>query len=281
MLAAAAFDILIPTWNNLSFLKCCIESIRENSRLDHRILVFVNEGNDGTEDWLRDKAIEYLSAPDNVGICRAINRLLEITKAENVLYLNDDMYVLPGWDNNLIGAIPEERLWMLSATMIEPKDTGNPCVLVFDAGSNPQTLQKKRLIQHMEKHERPDWSGSTWPPLLMSRKSWIEAGGLSEEFSPGMYSDPDLAMKLWQMGCRSFRGVGDSLVYHFQAKSTGRVKKNKGRKQFMKKWGITASAFYHYYLHMGQSYSGILSKPGNPLALAVNRCRVRLTNWLR
>ncbi len=31
---------------------------------------------------------------------------------------------------------------------------------------------------------------------------------MSEEFSPGMYSDPDLSMKLWQEGVRYFKGIG-------------------------------------------------------------------------
>jgi hypothetical protein len=41
-------------------------------------------------------------------------------------------------------------------------------------------------------------------------------------------------------------------VYHFQGRSTGRVKKNNGRIQFMKKWGIPASVFYKHFLKLGQ-----------------------------
>ena len=42
------FSILIPTWNNLEFLKICIGSIRRNSTFDHQIIIHVNDGSDGT-----------------------------------------------------------------------------------------------------------------------------------------------------------------------------------------------------------------------------------------
>ena len=44
------FSILIPTWNNLAFLKLCIESIRKNSDYRHEILIHVNCGDDGNSD---------------------------------------------------------------------------------------------------------------------------------------------------------------------------------------------------------------------------------------
>ena len=42
-------------------------------------------------------------------------------------------------------------------------------------------------------------------------------GGMSIEFSPGMYSD--LSKKLYESVVRQFKGVGKSLVYHFYSES--------------------------------------------------------------
>lgn len=47
------FSILIPTWNNLPFLKICVDSIRKNSTYRHQIIVHVNDGSDGTLEWAR------------------------------------------------------------------------------------------------------------------------------------------------------------------------------------------------------------------------------------
>jgi len=32
------FTIIIPSWNSLSFLKMCVESIQKNSRYQHQII---------------------------------------------------------------------------------------------------------------------------------------------------------------------------------------------------------------------------------------------------
>jgi len=84
---------------------------------------------------------------------------------------------------------------------------------------------------------------------------------MSAEFSPGMYSDPDLSMKFWQIGVRYFKGMGESRVYHFGSRSTMRIKKNRGRNIFLKKYGITSRYFTQYYLKRGQDFTGILSDP--------------------
>jgi hypothetical protein len=76
-------------------------------------------------------------------------------------------------------------------------------------------------------------------------------GGYSIEFSPGMGSDNDFSMKLWQAGCSVYLGVGDSLVYHFAETSTRRIRKNDGRRQFLMKWGLVQSGFDRHYLRRG------------------------------
>ena len=49
------FSIIIPSLNNLKYLKLCIHSLEKNSKFNHQILVHVNEGKDGTIDFLNQK----------------------------------------------------------------------------------------------------------------------------------------------------------------------------------------------------------------------------------
>ena len=53
------FSILIPSWNNLSFLKLCVQSIRKNSAMQHQIIVHVNDGSDGTLQWVKEEGLDY------------------------------------------------------------------------------------------------------------------------------------------------------------------------------------------------------------------------------
>jgi len=251
-------SIIIPTWNNLPYLRLCIESIRKNSTFPHEIIAHVNEGNDGTLEYLKKQGIQFTESKSNVGVCVAVNQAVSVSHAPYICYLNDDMYCLPKWDSILLENIQsfKTKLFMISGTMIEPK-TRNPCAIEAYFGNSIETFQEKELLNHFQELHIPDWYGSCWPPFVLHRDTWNSIGGFSEEFSPGMSSENDLAMKLWNSGCRIFLGLGQSLVYHFQCKSTGRVMKNPGPKQFLKKWKISASFLDHHYLRSGQPVRSI------------------------
>ncbi|MFM2344957.1 MAG: hypothetical protein RLZZ210_1569 [Pseudomonadota bacterium] len=254
------FSIIIPTWNNLEFLKLAINSIRKNSKYNHQILVHVNDGSDGSLDWLKQQIIEdrnilFTHSSDNIGICYAVNRASSLANQKYIIYLNDDMAVLPNWDTNMLEVAEQlylsGKMFMLSGTMIEPRESKNACIVKENYGTNPQNFDEKKLIDNIDKHKRADWLGSTWPPTLVPTWLWNEVGGYSTEFSPGMSSDNDFSMKLWHAGCRIFAGLGNSLVYHFGCVSTNRIVKNNGRKQFLYKWGITQKDFDTICLQRG------------------------------
>ena len=125
-------------------------------------------------------------------------------------------------------------------------------------------------------------NGATWPPSVVHREWWSKVGGYSAEFSPGMSSDNDFSMKLWAAGCRIFLGVGRSQVYHFMSRSTGKVVRNNGRKQFLHKWGMTQSTFDTHFLRRGQlAQAVILPEPAVNARYVWDRFRglMRLMWW--
>ncbi len=268
------FSIIIPTWNNLDLVKLCVQSIRQNSTYDHEIVLHINEGNDGTREWANTEGVLYTESSTNIGICLAVNMAFGKTTKPYIMYMNDDMFVLPNWDKALaeeINALGNQE-FMLSATMIEPRNSNAPNVIVADYGRDVKNFQQEKLLANYKDFNMDDWSGASFPPLLVRRSAWLKIGGFSVEFSPGMYSDPDFSMKMWQMGCRIFKGVGRSRVYHFQCCSTGRVVKNDGRLQFMQKWRISANVFYKYFLRLGEPFAGYLITP-NPYGSALLQAR--------
>ncbi len=277
------FSIIIPTWNNLELLKLCVDSIRKNSAYPHQIIVHVNDGSDGSLAWVQEQGIEHTSSPQNIGICLAVNEAAMLAKLDYIVYLNDDMYCCPGWDKALAEKIKglDTDLFMLSGTMIEPRNTNNPCVIVADYGTDAGNFEEHRLLAELQNHRKADWWGATWPPTLVSRRWWFRVGGYSSEFSPGMSSDNDFSMKLWHAGCRVFIGIGASLVYHFQCKSTGKIKKNDGGKQFLNKWGMRQSVFDRYYLRRGKIAEGLrLEEPEDTKELRWQMLRSRIKRAL-
>jgi len=264
------FSILIPTWNNLAYLKLCIESIRKNSHFRHQLIIHINEGKDGTIEWIKSQDdLDYTFSEKNIGVCYALNISSAMAVTDYIVYINDDMYVCPGWDEALFAEIQNagHNYFFFSSTAIEPESTNNHCVIVKNYGKDIQSFQEKKLVEEFSSLQKNDWLGSTWPPNIVHKDIWNLVGGYSTEFSPGMYSDPDFSMKLWKLGVRLFKGVSKSRVYHFGSKSVNRVIKNKGYYSFVAKWGITSGTFTRHFLHSGSPFNGPLPEPVLPAIL--------------
>lgn len=243
--AADGFSIVVPTWNNLDYLKLCVASIEANSAFPHEIVVHVNDGSDGTLDWVREKGLRHTASPTNLGVAVSLNLVASQASRPWLLYLNDDMWVLPGWDTALVAEIEKagtDRLFLCSR-LIEPKDTGDARVMVLDCGSGPADFDETKLRARYRAPGRGDERFVFSQPTLVHRTLWQVVGGYSIEFSPGMSTDDDFVMKLWTVGCRDFRLVDASRVYHFACRSTGRIRKNKGSHAFLLKWGVRWKRF--------------------------------------
>jgi glycosyltransferase involved in cell wall biosynthesis len=263
------FSILIPSWNNLPYLKCCISSIIKNSRYKHQIIVHVNDGSEGTKKWVKEQNLDFSWSDQNVGVCYAFNAAASLAKTNYLLLLDDDNYLLPDWDYYIHKEIEEvgHPYFAISATKIEYTKTLNTCVIApHDFGQTLEDFKEDDLLEHYKTYKKADWYGSSWYPMAIHKHVWDIVGGLSIEYSPGMYSDPDFMMKLWHAGVRYFKGLGQSLTYHFMSKSVSRIKKNNGRKQFLLKWRMSNSAFRQYYLKMGEPFKGpVIDPPSIPV----------------
>lgn len=266
------FSILIPTFNNLEYLKICLKSLEKNSsNKNHEIIVHINDGSDGTLNYIKSENICYTYSNNNIGLCSAINRASGKATTDFLLYAHDDMYFCPNWDyflNEEVNQISTTKFY-LSGTMIEP----NGGHVQFNCGTNYKNFQEDKLLRNLNVLPSIDFQGSHWAPHLIHSDIWKTVGGFSEEFNPGKASDPDLNMKLWKAGVRIFKGIGKFKVYHFSSISLRKkkeVKINNGSKTFLKKWGITTKFFIKYYLRGSdfknnkislRKYNGPLSDP--------------------
>ena len=279
--ADSRFSLVIPTWNNLNYLETCIASICRNSRFAHQIILHINEGTDGTRDWVNEQQLTHSYSSDNAGICFAMNAAASLARTDYLVYINDDMYVAPDWDLHLWREIEQldHIYFLLGCALIEPKGGTNPNVTVCaDFGDHPDNFREDDFLKRFADLPRSDWNGAGGAGVLLHKKLWDLVGGYSVEFSPGLYSDPDFSMKLWQAGVRFFKGVGKSRIFHFQSVSTGRiVRRNDGRKQFARKWKIPSSRFVRNYLRLTTPFKGPLSEPEETLDLKFARWRSR---WL-
>ncbi len=263
-------SIIIPSYNNLLYLKKCIESINKNSFYKNEILVHINQGSDGTIEYIKDSNIKFTYSSTNIGLCIACNKISKKSKFDLILYSHDDMYFLPNWDKILIEKVKELKTnkFYLSSIMIngDPRLNGH---LNLNAGDTIDNFDEKYLLENYKKLKHPDFDGSTWAPHLIHKDLWEKVGGFSEEFSPGAGSDPDLNLKLWNKGVRIFKCLNQSRVYHFgsitiRKKKNSEFKKNQGsraNKIFLLKWGFSIRFFKKHYLKSHYIHNENLSDP--------------------
>ncbi len=259
------FSIVIPSWNNLPYLKLCVESLRKHSKFEHEILVHLNDGSDGSLAWVQAQGLKYTQSAKNVGVCLALNHVVAQAGRDWVLFMNDDMVAAPGWDQAFIAAIDsvDTDLALFFGTLIQPENGGNGIIIKQDFGRTPEQFDEARFLKEYKQVAYPDKQGAASQPTLFHKKWWDMVGGYSLEFSPGMSSDDDLLMKFCVAGCRTARIVGDSRFYHFGCASTGRIKHNLGGRIFVMKWGITQIEFHRRYLpSLGSANGGVTA--GNP-----------------
>lgn len=261
-------SIVIPTYNNLEYLKLCLKSIKKNSKLDHEIKLHINEGIDGTLEYAKKNNFAFTYSKHNIGLCSSLNKLCSTVKQKYILYAHDDMYFCPGWDNSLINEINKfsDDNFFLSGTLIEAF-TGH---IKYDCGDTLENFDEKKLLNNYKNLNFYDYQGSHYAPHLISKRIWDKVGGFSEEFNPGVASDPDFNMKLWVKGIRIFKGINDFKVYHFASTVIKRINvpsknkmnlKSKGSKTFLLKWGISVKFFKKFYLKTNSKYKGPLKNP--------------------
>ena len=282
------FSILIPSYNNLNYLKLCIESLVKNSKFEHQIIIHVNEGSDGTLDYVQKNNFDYTYTSENIGMPKALNKASILSKLDYILISHDDFYYCPGWDEVLVAEINlmNHKNYYLSSTMVGAGQ------VQFDAGETTETFDESKLLKNLENIKTFNFQGTTKCPGLIHKTIWKKVGGWSEEFSPTGGDDTDFAMKLWKSDIRIFKGMGSSLAYHFGSITTRKKNKSlftylgsKGNKIFLKKWGLTINFFEKFYLKSGldnnkklifNRYDGPLKNPKKNINYFINLFKVKI-----
>ena len=257
-------SIIVPTYNNIKYLKFFLSSLTKNSKYEHELVIHINNGSDGTLDYISNNKIKYTYSNENIGLCSSMNKAFSLTTSNYILYAHDDMYFCKNWDEFLIEEIKKQKndLYYLSGTNVSTRFG----LINYDCGSDIENFDEDKFLKFCMNDATSDLQSSHWAPHLIRRDLWNKIGGFSEEFNPGDGSDPDFCMKLWLNNVRVFKGISKFKVYHFNSLTTrnDKVKLNNGTKTFLLKYGFNPKFFRKYYLQGNNSiipYKGLLNEP--------------------
>ncbi len=256
-------SILVPTYNNLNYLRLFMSSIQKNSNYKHQIILHINDGSDGTLEYAKKNGIHYTYSNSNIGLCSSLNNASRLINTDYILYAHDDMFFCKNWDIFLEKEVKNinDNLFYLTGTNVSI----NNGLINYDCGSSPENFDEKKFTEFCQNDKSLDLQGSHWAPHLIHKELWNKVEGLSEEFNPGDGSDPDLCMKLWKENVRIFKAISKFKVYHFSSVTTRKreINLNNGTKTFTLKYGFNPKFFRKYYLRGDKfnTYKGILKDP--------------------
>ena len=105
------FSVIIPTFNNLNYLKLCTKSLIKNSKYKHELIFHVNEGSDGTLNYIKDNNLKHTFSKINSGVCVAYNEAVKLSTMEYIfLVMTICTSVLTGILHLLMKLIPYQKI---------------------------------------------------------------------------------------------------------------------------------------------------------------------------
>jgi len=256
-------SIIIPTLNNVNYLKFNVEAIRKYTKCPYEILVHANEISSEMLQYAEKANFDIFTySENNLGVAKPCNDLVKKSTGDIIFYCGDDLYITPEWDSIINKFNPDIFYQYLTVCMFEPLYS-NPCMnSPMNYGRSPEDFQEEKFLNEWkEKRRIKEDIISPWGPVIIKKQLWENIGGFDEGYFPGFGTDPDFIAKIYFKAIKEnskyeFRGISDIGMYHFQCISTDRLPNNsslriQAKQQFISKWRLEPMTLYKS-LGMGQ-----------------------------
>jgi glycosyltransferase involved in cell wall biosynthesis len=168
---------LLCTVNKPDFLELLLRSIRENSKYDVEVFVWGNGSLPDTKQVCDKHEARYFHSSENVGISAPMCKMINHVTQDRVIVLDDDMYMLPGWDL-ICDEISEPGDWR-SPIQIDRLNRNRGITRYY--GNNPQDFQENSLLQDFKDYTYPIRTFTTFLPGGMLTEDFKKIGGYSLE----------------------------------------------------------------------------------------------------
>lgn len=249
-------SLLVGLKNNLDYNKHFYETTR--TLYPDVEICFVSYGStDGTHEWLdslNDKHVRFYYSDENKTFSDTFNMAATIATRPYVVYLHNDIVLVPGFIENLEKHVSPENV--VSYTTIEPPifaDHERPGKIIHDLGESLETFDKDALYefvrQEQSKYSNKIETGITFF-MCMPRFKLLEIGGMDNLFNPMFCEDDDLIRRWKLLGMNCFTAL-DAICYHFVSKTSRFSEEYQHRTQqielasnrnYIRKWGTKSDA---------------------------------------
>jgi len=112
--------IIIPNWNGAHLLPACLDSLRNQTCRESRVVVVDNGSSDGSCRLLREHypEVDVIALDQNVGFAAGVNAGIRACASEYVVLLNNDTEVAPDWLMRAVSELDRSPQYAFAASKI-------------------------------------------------------------------------------------------------------------------------------------------------------------------
>lgn len=252
--------IVIPVFNNLKYSDLCLRAVAQFTPEPVEIVIVDNGSTDRTRDWtaaLRKafRNIRVITNSENRGFAPAVNQGIAALPGHDIVLLNNDVIVTPGWLARLRMVLREDAL----TGLVGP---------ISNYAAAPQRIHAEHYGENLDQmleyavQRSAQFYGTGFESRRLSgfcfliRRELVEKiGALDERFLPGFFEDDDYGVRARLAGFR-LRVAGDVFVHHYGSRTfvttvpDPHAPLQKNWVRFKEKWGVPMD------LAMGDSFPG-------------------------
>jgi glycosyltransferase involved in cell wall biosynthesis len=236
----------IPSKNNLRYLKPCIKSIQDNSYYPNEILVYVDQDNDGTVEWLETQNVRFIinASVEPRGIGHAYDTMFKEADREFVIAFHADMILGPYADKHMMDIKTKDNI--VCATRIEPPlHPAGIEKIVQDFGMWPENLKIEEFNKFVEENKSDKITKSIFAPWLIRKDQHLG----HDPIFRSVFEDADLFRRFKLQGYDLVQSWS-AMVYHLTCRG-GQFAHAEKMEDFNKKdeaWQINNSISMNDYI---------------------------------
>lgn len=206
-------SIIIPTFNQLNYLRECIESIRQYTSEPYELIIIDNGSDDGSAEYVKSvRDIRYQLLPINRGFAGAVNQGLMLARGTTLLILNNDSVVTTSWLGNLltclhsdpnIGIVGPVTNYISGDQLIDTTYRGIAEMQQFAASYNQSDADRWVVTGRL-----------TGFCMLLRRDTFMNIGYFDEGFEIGNCEDDDYGLRARLLGLQLIIAK-DTFIHHY------------------------------------------------------------------
>lgn len=250
-------SIVLPTRNNIEYVKLAYNSIRKYCGMEHEIIILDDDSIDGTKEYFKttteidNNLVYWFNDTDSqLGHTITYNIGAKLAKNEIFTIFHADMIASPNYIDNMLKHV--KKGIVVSATRIEPPlHPADNAKIQKEFGNYPNEFKEQLFVDYCNESSIINEDKITtgiFAPWMMYVSDFISIGGHDDLFAPFPYEDSDIFQRFLLSGYKLIQSR-DSFVYHFTCRghrwtdgvgidtNNFKMYESNARRNYLRKWG--------------------------------------------